>query len=77
MKLIKLIWDFKGPSSNKTAEHFKSHLDQFLKIENKTFSDLGLEIVNDSYSFVFVIISIDDLNFFKEKLKPNRGQKVN
>ena len=45
MKLIKLIWDFKGPSSNKTAEHFKSHLDQFLKIENKTFSDLGLETV--------------------------------
>ena len=77
MKLIKLIWHFKGPSSNKTAEHFKSHLDQFLKIENKTFSDLGLEIVNDSYSFVFVITSIDDLNFFKEKLKPNRGQKVN
>ena len=77
MKLIKLIWDFKGPSSNKTAEHFKSHLDQFLKIENKTFSDLGLEIVNDSYSFVFVITSIDDLNFFKERLKPNRGQKVN
>ena len=77
MKLIKLIWDFKGPSSNKTAEHFKSHLDQFLKIENKTFSDLGSEIVNDSYSFVFVITSIDDLNFFKEKLKPNRGQKVN
>lgn len=77
MKLIKLIWDFKGPSSNKTAEHFKSHLDQFLKIENKTFSDLGLEIVNDSYSFVFIITSTDDLNFFKEKLKPNRGQKVN
>jgi len=77
MKLIKLIWDFKGPSSNKTAEHFKSHLDQFLKIENKIFSDLGLERVNDSYSFVFVITSIDDLNFFKERLKPNRGQKVN
>ena len=77
MKLIKLIWDFKGPSSNKTAEHFKSHLDQFLKIENKTCSDLGLETVNYSYSFVFLIITIDDLNFFKERLKPNRGQKVN
>ena len=75
MKLIKLIWDFKGPNSDKTAEHFKSHLDQFLKIENKTFSDLGLETVNDS--FVFIITSTDDLNFFKEKLKPNRGQKVN
>ena len=77
MKLIKLIWDFKGPNSDKTAEHFKSHLDQFLEIENKTFSDLGLETVNDSYSFVFIITSTDDLNFFKEKLKPNRGQKVN
>jgi hypothetical protein len=77
MKLIKLIWDFKGPSSNKTAEHFKSHLDQFLKIENKTFSDLGLETINDSYSFVFIITSTENLNFFKEKLKPNRGQKVN
>ena len=77
MKLIKLIWDFKGPESNKTAKHFKSHLIEFLKVENKDLSKLGLEKVNDVHYFVFVVTAIDDLNFFKEKLKPNRGQKVN
>ena len=36
MKLIKLIWDFKGPVSKKTALHFNSHLREFLSIEKKT-----------------------------------------
>ena len=31
MKKIKLIWDFNGIESNKTAEHFHVHLMDFLK----------------------------------------------
>ena len=33
MNLIKLIWDFRGPVSKKTAHHFHSHLKEFLALE--------------------------------------------
>jgi hypothetical protein len=36
----------------------------------------GLEENNDHHSIVFVITNSEDLDFFKKKLKPNRGQKV-
>jgi hypothetical protein len=36
----------------------------------------GLEENSDHHSIVFVITNSEDLDFFKKKLKPNRGQKV-
>ena len=76
MNLIKLIWDFKGPVSNKTAHHFHSHLKEFLALEKMYEYKTGLEENSDHHSIVFVITSSEDLDFFKKKLKPNRGQKV-
>ena len=47
MNLIKLIWDFRGPVSKKTARHFHSHLKEFLALEKmseyKTFTSENLE----------------------------------
>ncbi len=76
MKLIKLIWDFKGPVSKKTALHFNSHLREFLSIEKKTEYKTCLEEISEYHSIVFVIVDFKDLDFFKHRLKPNRGQKV-
>ena len=76
MNLIKLIWDFKGPVSNKTALHFHSHLKEFLALEKMYEYKTGLEENSDHHSIVFVITNTEDLDFFKKKLKPNRGQKV-
>ena len=76
MKLIKLIWDFKGPVSKKTALHFNSHLREFLSIEKKDKYKTCLEKISEYHSIVFVIVDFKDLDFFKQRLKPNRGQKV-
>ena len=35
MSYLKLIWDFKGPSSEKIAEHHETHLKEFFILENK------------------------------------------
>ncbi len=35
-----------------------------------------LEKFSDHHSIVFVTIDVKDLDFFKQRLKPNRGQKV-
>ena len=76
MNLIKLIWDFRGPVSKKTACHFHSHLKEFLALEKMSEYKTGLEENSDYHTIVFVIINSEDLDFFKKKLKPNRGQKV-
>ena len=76
MKLIKLIWDFKGPVSKKTALHFNSHLREFLSIEKKTEYKTYLEEISEYHSIVFVIVDFKELDFFKQRLKPNRGKKV-
>ena len=76
MNLIKLIWDFTGPVSKKTAHHFHSHLKEFLALEKMSEYKTGFEKNSDYHTIVFVIINSEDLDFFKKKLKPNRGQKV-
>ena len=76
MNLIKLIWDFRGPVSKKTAYHFHSHLKEFIKKKKMSEYKTGLEENSDHHSIVFVITNSEDLDLFKKKLKPNRGQKV-
>ena len=76
MNLIKLIWDFRGPVSKKTAYHFHYHLKEFLALEKMSEYKTGFEENSDHHSIVFVITNSKDLDFFKKKLKPNRGQKV-
>ena len=36
MQKIKLIWDFNGVDSLKTAKHFNIHLEEFLTLLDKT-----------------------------------------
>ena len=46
MSYLKLIWDFKGPSSEKIAEHHETHLKEFFILENKK-----LNIRTDIFNF--------------------------
>lgn len=69
MNLIKLIWDFKGPISNKTAHHFNSHLQEFLVIEKMIDYKTFLEKFSDYHSIVFVTIDVKDLDFYQTKTK--------
>ena len=54
MNFIKLIWDFNGPVSNKTANHFNTHLQEFLVIEKMIDYKTCLEKFSDHHSIVFV-----------------------
>lgn len=42
-KRIKLIWDFKGPTSEKIATHHCIHLKEYAVIENYIFMKLILQ----------------------------------
>ena len=76
MEKIKLIWDFRGPSSELTSTHFKTHLLEFFKEEKLEYYSCEVETVNESYHYTFVITNKSNLALIKSALKPNRGQLV-
>jgi hypothetical protein len=73
MKKIKLIWDFKCLESKKTAEHFQSHLLEFLKNNQILNYTSKVELVNEHHSINFLIIDETHIELIKNALKPNRA----
>ena len=76
MKKIKLIWDFNGTDSNKTAEHFHIHLIDFLKKNQILKYTSKVELVNEFHSINFLIIDEVYVNLIKNALKPNKAYIV-
>lgn len=77
MKLIKLIWDFRGPNAKPTAEHHAKHLSEFAKTENLKSSFSAVEEVTENHIIAFLVVEEDMMNELRERLKPNRGQLYN
>ncbi|NEV92612.1 hypothetical protein G3567_00430 [Psychroflexus sp. YR1-1] len=71
---IKLIWDFRGPNAEKTAEHHEIHLRDFLKMNAMTDQLTGIEQVNDYHHFAFLVVEEVQMKDLRDRLKPHRGQ---
>ena len=73
MQKIKLIWDFNGKDSFKTAEHFNIHLEKFLDKEEILFHNIGLEPINDYHNIAHLVIDKQYIDKIKHALKPRRA----
>jgi hypothetical protein len=73
MQKIKLIWDFSGEDSLKTAEHFNIHLEEFLEKKEILFYNIGLEPINDYLNIAHLIIDRQYVDMIKHALKPQRA----
>ena len=71
---IKLIWDFRGPTSAKTAEHHEIHLKQYIVAENLSPNITGFEILNEMYAIAFMVVTDEHLILIRDVLKPHRGE---
>lgn len=71
---IKLIWDFRGPASAKTAEHHEIHLKEFIEAEQLPLNITGFEIYNEMYAIAFMVVSDENMNAVRDALKPHRGE---
>ncbi|PQB05930.1 hypothetical protein BST85_02755 [Aureitalea marina] len=69
-----MIWDFRGRSAERTAEHHRIHLDDFIRMEKLNQCETGLEKVSDSYTMAYMVVPKDMVPALREKLKPHRGQ---
>lgn len=73
-KKIKLIWDFRGPDAQKTAEHHEIHLKEFIQKENLENKITGVEMVSDLYSLAFLVVNEKEMIEVRDRLLPHRGE---
>lgn len=68
---IKLIWDFRGPDSFKTATHYLQHLKESPLYDPERSS--GVEALNDSHCIAYLLISESEIPRFRDALRPHRA----
>ena len=71
---IKLIWDFRGPTALRTAEHHDKHLKEFIHKENLSLNITGFKEINDMHSIAFMVVEEKDMIAMRDILKPHRGE---
>lgn len=73
-KEIKLIWDFRGLASAKTAEHHEIHLKEYILAEKLSPNITGFEIINEMHAIAFMVVSNKNMIQIRDALKPHRGE---
>ena len=74
MRKLKLIWDFRGPSSQKVAEHHEIHLKEYISIHHINVRKTGVENLNELHSLAYLVVDEIDMKPIRDSLKPHRGQ---
>jgi hypothetical protein len=71
---IKLIWDFRGPASAKTAEHHEIHLKEYIAIKKLPIDITGFQILDEMYAIAFMVVNEESMIQVRDALKPHRGE---
>ena len=71
---IKLIWDFRGPNAQKTAEHHCIHLNEFSTLEKLSFYEINSQKISNYYTIAYITVNENDMLTFRDALKPHRGE---
>ena len=74
MRQIKLIWDFRGEASAKTAEHHEIHLKEFIISEKVSLNITGFEVINEMHAIAFMVVTDENMIPLRDALKPHRGE---
>jgi len=73
-KKLKLIWDFRGPDAQKTAEHHEIHLKEFIQKEKLENEITGVMKIDDLYSLAYLVVNESEMISVRDALKPHRGE---
>ena len=74
MRKLKLIWDFRGPVGQKTAEHHLIHLKEYIESNSLNITTTGVETLSDMHSLAFLVVGESEMKPIRDALKPHRGQ---
>ncbi|MET3731158.1 hypothetical protein [Moheibacter stercoris] len=73
-KKLRLIWDFRGPDAQKTAEHHEIHLKEFIQAEKLMNNITGVETISEMYSVAYLVVDENEMIAVRDALKPHRGE---
>lgn len=76
-KKLKLIWDFRGPDAQKTAEHHEIHLKEFIQTDKLQNDITGVETISELYSVAFLVVDESEMISVRDRLRPHRGEWYN
>ncbi|MEM9143821.1 MAG: hypothetical protein AAGA86_12600 [Bacteroidota bacterium] len=71
---IKLIWDFRGPMAEKTAEHHCLHLRQYCSSEGLDAALCGAQNPGVAYSIAYLVVPESRMISVRDALRPHRGE---
>lgn len=71
---IKLIWDFRGISSEKTAQHHEIHLKEYIIAKKLLLNITGFEVKNEMHAIAFMVVTNEEMIAVRDILKPHRGE---
>ncbi len=74
---IKLIWDFRGSTAAKIAEHHEVHLKEYIQAQKLEINITGFEILNDMYAIAYMVVAEENMISVRDALKPHRGEVYN
>ncbi|WP_422105087.1 hypothetical protein [Winogradskyella sp.] len=77
MRKLKLIWDFRGPVSQKTAEHHLIHLKEYTTINAVKAITSGVETFSEMHSIAYLVVEESEMKPIRDALKPHSGQIYN
>lgn len=73
-RLIKLIWDFRGPDAEKIADHHVIHLREFVAIEQLPLTIMDKQVINEVHSIAYLVVNDEQMRAVRDALKPHRGE---
>ena len=74
MRLLKLIWDFRGPGATQTAIHHEKHLKEYAFAKALTTQITGVEELSELHTIAYLVVKEDEMKPVRDALKPHRGQ---
>lgn len=74
MRMIKFIWDFRGPNAVKTAQHHVIHLNEFIEKESLPILIVKTELNTEMQAIAYMVVPETLMNDLRERLKPHRGE---
>ena len=73
-RMLKLIWDFRGPESERTATHHAVHLKEYAQANHLQVGITGVEPLNENHHIAFLVVNEEEMVPVRDALKPHRGQ---
>ena len=72
-RMIKLIWDFRGDDSFKTAQHHQQHLSDYLK-KNGYKDKSGVDKITDGHAIAWIATPEHNMITLRDALIPHRAE---